>query len=101
MNTTIGVVATDAVLTKAQCSRLASSAHDGMARAIRPAHTMVDGDSVFALATGARPAANLNELLVAAADTFARAVADALYQATGHPDLPSYRHLLLGGHHSA
>ncbi|OHV41432.1 hydrolase [Pseudofrankia sp. EUN1h] len=101
MNTTIGVVATDAVLTKAQCSRLASSAHDGMARAIRPAHTMVDGDSVFALATGARPAANLNELLVAAADTFARAVADALYQATGHPDLPSYQHLLLGGRHSA
>ncbi|MDT3439072.1 P1 family peptidase [Pseudofrankia sp. BMG5.37] len=101
MNTTIGVVATDAILTKAQCWRLASSAHDGMARAIRPVHTMVDGDSVFALATGARPAGNLNELLAAAADTFARAVADALYQATGYPDLPSYRQLLLGGHQSA
>ncbi|ONH31525.1 hydrolase [Pseudofrankia asymbiotica] len=101
MNTTIGVVATDATLTKAQCWRLAASAHDGMARAIRPVHTMVDGDSVFALATGARPAGNLNELLAAAADTFARAVADALYQATGYPDLPGYRHLLLGGHHPA
>jgi len=96
MNTTIGVVATDAVLTKAQCSRLAASAHDGMARAIRPVHMMTDGDVAFALATGARPAANLNALLAAAADTFARAVADGVYRATGHPGLPSYRHLLLG-----
>jgi L-aminopeptidase/D-esterase-like protein len=52
MATTIGVVATDAVLTKAQCQRLAGAAHDGLARTIDPIHTMSDGDTVFALATG-------------------------------------------------
>jgi len=52
-NTTIGVVATDAVLTKAQAGRLATQGHDGLARAIRPVHTMSDGDALFALATGA------------------------------------------------
>jgi putative pantetheine hydrolase len=96
MNTTIGVVATDAVLTKAQCARLAASGQDGMARAIRPVHTLVDGDTVFALATGARPAGNLNAVLAAAADVFAQAVADAVFAATGFPDLPSYGQLLLG-----
>jgi L-aminopeptidase/D-esterase-like protein len=57
-NTTIGVIATDAVLTKAQAQRLALSGHDGLARAIRPVHTMLDGDTLFALGTGAsgRPA---------------------------------------------
>jgi putative pantetheine hydrolase len=96
LNTTIGVVATDAVLTKAQCARLAASGQDGLARAIRPAHTLLDGDTVFALATGAREATNLNLLLAAAADVFAHAVADAVVQATGFPDLPSYADLLLG-----
>ncbi|WP_052711134.1 P1 family peptidase [Pseudofrankia sp. DC12] len=96
MNTTIGVVATDAVLTKAQCARLAASGQDGMARAIRPVHTMADGDTVFALATGARPAGNLNALLTAAADVFAHAVADAVFQATGFAGLPGYRELVLG-----
>lgn len=52
MATTIGVVATDATLTKAQCGRLAGAAHDGLARTIDPIHTMSDGDTVFALATG-------------------------------------------------
>jgi L-aminopeptidase/D-esterase-like protein len=52
-NTTIGVVATDAVLTKAQAARLATVGHDGLARAIQPAHTMLDGDTLFALGTGA------------------------------------------------
>jgi L-aminopeptidase/D-esterase-like protein len=51
-NTTIGVVATNARLTKEQANRLATVAHDGLARAIRPAHTLVDGDTIFALATG-------------------------------------------------
>jgi L-aminopeptidase/D-esterase-like protein len=51
-NTTIGVIATDAVITKAQASRLASVGHDGLARAINPAHTVFDGDTLFALATG-------------------------------------------------
>ena len=52
-NTTIGVIATDAVLTKAQAGRLATQGHDGLARAINPAHTLSDGDTLFALATGA------------------------------------------------
>ena len=52
MATTIGVVATDATLTKAQCQRLAGSAHDGLARTIDPIHTLSDGDTIFALATG-------------------------------------------------
>jgi L-aminopeptidase/D-esterase-like protein len=52
MATTIGVVATDATLTKTQCQRLAGSAHDGLARSIDPIHTMSDGDTIFALATG-------------------------------------------------
>jgi L-aminopeptidase/D-esterase-like protein len=51
-NTTLAVVATDAALTKAQAKRVASMAHDGIARAVRPAHTMFDGDTVFALSTG-------------------------------------------------
>ena len=54
-NTTLGVVATDAVLTKVQANRLASVAHDGLARAINPVHTMSDGDTLFALATGRIP----------------------------------------------
>jgi L-aminopeptidase/D-esterase-like protein len=52
-NTTIGVIATDAILTKAQAGRLATVGHDGLARAINPVHTMSDGDALFALATGA------------------------------------------------
>jgi L-aminopeptidase/D-esterase-like protein len=51
---TIGVVAVDAALTKAECRRLAVSAQDGLVRAVRPAHTLLDGDTIFALATGAR-----------------------------------------------
>ena len=55
--TTIGVVLTDAILSKAQASKLAAVAHDGMARAIRPIHSMVDGDTVFCLASSRRPVA--------------------------------------------
>lgn len=51
-NTTIGIVATDAVLTKTQATKIAQMAHDGMARAIRPSHTLFDGDTIFSLATG-------------------------------------------------
>ena len=78
LNTTIGVVACDAVLTKAQCRRLAMSGHDGLARAIRPAHTMTDGDTLFALATGRAAAPDvprgLDTLCAVAADCVARAV---------------------------
>ncbi len=84
LNATIGVVATDASLTKAQCAKLAGVAHDGMARAIRPAHSMFDGDTVFALATGDGPVAaplEFHAILTAAADCFTRAVVHAVLSA--------------------
>ena len=85
MATTIGVVATDATLTKAQCGKVSGIAHDGMARGIRPVHTMFDGDTVFTLATGARDAPDqfaFHMLLEAAADCFTRAIGHALASAT-------------------
>ena len=78
-NTTIGAVATDAVLTKAQAKRLATCAHDGLARTIRPVHTQMDGDTIFALGTG-RVDTDVNQiqLCAAAAEVMARAVVNAL-----------------------
>jgi L-aminopeptidase/D-esterase-like protein len=85
-NTTIAVIATDAALTKAAAKRLAIAAHDGFARAIWPAHTPVDGDLVFALATGQREASpqgdTMVDLCAAAAATMARAIARAVHAAT-------------------
>jgi L-aminopeptidase/D-esterase-like protein len=92
--TTIGVVATDAVLTKAQAGKLAQMAHDGFARSINPVHTMTDGDTIFALATGASgQSANLTLLGALAADVMATAVVRGVRAATrlsgpGVPDLP-------------
>lgn len=92
-NTTIGVVATDADLTKAQAQKIAQMAHDGLARAIRPAHTMFDGDTIFCVATGmievpevpgffaAPKAQSLNELGRAAADCMSRAITRAVIEA--------------------
>ena len=102
LNTTIGVVATDAVLTKAQAQKMAGMAHDGLARAVRPSHLMTDGDTFFALATGVRPlplqppseaVMALNYLLVAAAETVTRAIVRAVLAAAAHADRPSYRDL--------
>ncbi len=87
-NTTIAVVATDARLTKAQATRVAVAAHDGMARAIVPAHTLFDGDIVFAAATGAKPAPTLAESVAighAAALCLSRAIARAVYEAAPSP----------------
>ncbi len=83
-NTTIAVVATDLILTKAQATRMAIAAHDGMARAIVPSHTPMDGDLVFACATGRRKpeAADLAFLGHAAATCLARAVARGVFRAT-------------------
>jgi L-aminopeptidase/D-esterase-like protein len=91
--TTIGVVVTDATLTKAQAHRLAIMAHDGLARAVLPAHAPMDGDTIFAAATGNRPfAGDLTELGHAAACVFARAVARGVYEATSFPGgQPSWR----------
>lgn len=111
MNTTIGVVATDATLDRAEARRLAMSAHDGLARAIRPAHGLTDGDTVFALATSRvqladghaaaqglvrspdSRAARLNTLYAAAAVAFERACVDAVLTATAAGTDPAYRDL--------
>jgi L-aminopeptidase/D-esterase-like protein len=83
-NTTIGVVATDAILTKAQAHRLAQVSHDGLARAINPVHTMSDGDAMFALGTGASgKAAGMMVLSTLAAEVTARAIVRAIRAATG------------------
>ncbi|MEU1010204.1 P1 family peptidase [Streptomyces sp. NPDC005890] len=82
LNTTLAVVATDADLTKAQAQKLAGTAHDGIARAVRPVHLLHDGDTVFALATGARPLGAhplaLNDILAAGADLVTRAIVRAV-----------------------
>lgn len=83
--TTIAVVATDAVLSKAEAQRMAVAAHDGIARAIVPAHTLLDGDLVFAASTGRRPLVDpvrdLFQLGHAAATCLARAIARAIHEA--------------------
>ena len=104
LNTTIGVVATSAALSKAETSKMADVAHDGLARAIRPAHSVFDGDTIFGLATGehdlgALPAAmrstpsrqsTLDLILQAAATTFADACTHAALAATTLGEAPSY-----------
>ena len=92
--TTLAVVATDATLDKAGCGRLAAMGHDGLARAISPVHTVMDGDAVFGLSTATRPVPGLPELYAvqaAAADVVSRAVAHALLAATGAGAWRSYR----------
>ncbi|WKK21409.1 P1 family peptidase [Streptomyces olivoreticuli] len=114
LNTTLAVVATDAALTRAQAQKLAGTAHDGLARAVRPVHLLSDGDTVFALATGERPlsgeelfgstilptAGALNEILAAGADVLTRSVVKAVLAAEGVDGpggvFPSYRDLYGG-----
>lgn len=105
LNTTIGVVAVSARLSKSECSKLASVAHDGLARAIRPAHSMTDGDTVFTLATGdtGLPSHDategphrievLNALLRVSADVFAAACTHAVVSASTIGDVPAWRDL--------
>lgn len=83
--TTIGVIATDATLTKAQCQKMSGIGHDGYARALKPVHTLFDGDTLFTLATGDRPAPDPVEqtlLMEAGADCVARAIVQALLAAS-------------------
>ncbi|MFN3969998.1 MAG: P1 family peptidase [Gemmobacter sp.] len=88
--TTLAIVATDAALTQAQAQRMAVAAHDGMARALVPSHTPLDGDLVFAASTGARPLSDpLTDTFAlghAAACVLARAIARAVYLAQPEPD---------------
>ena len=110
LNTTIAVVATDAALSPAGCRRIAVAAHDGLARTIRPCHTPLDGDTVFALATGAvevpldpeTPASMSPEVPLitavgaAAADVLARAVLVGVLAAESVAGIPTYRDMLPG-----
>jgi L-aminopeptidase/D-esterase-like protein len=93
-NTTIGVVATNARLSKEQTNKLASVAHDGLAMAVRPAHTMSDGDTMFALATGAldQPA-NMNRLCAASALCVSRAILRGVQKADGIGGIPSVKEI--------
>ena len=97
-NTTIGVVAVNADLTKAEALRLATMAHDGLARAVRPAHTPFDGDTLYVLATGTRPLPeprpfHLARLGSHAADVTARAIGRGIFHAEGLGPFPGYREL--------
>jgi L-aminopeptidase/D-esterase-like protein len=94
-NTTLAVVATDAALSKEEANKMAQMAHDGLAQVIRPVHTMVDGDTVFALATGRRSEARPNVSVVGAvaAAVTAEAVLRAVRQATTLAGVPAIRDL--------
>jgi L-aminopeptidase/D-esterase-like protein len=93
-STTIGVVATNATLDKAQARKVAQMAQDGFARAIVPAHTPLDGDTIFALATGRLPGgADVMTIGALAAEVMAHAVVRAVRAATGLPGLPAARDL--------
>lgn len=104
-NTTIGLVAVGAALTKAEATKVAQMAHDGMGRAIRPAHTMYDGDTIFCLSVGDTDldesegffagvrAAAINEIGQAAADCFARAIIRGVAAAKGAYGQPAWADL--------
>lgn len=97
-NTTIGVVATNVALDKAQATKVAQMAHDGLARTINPVHTPNDGDTIFAVATGAiSTRANYASIGALAADVMAQAVLRAVMNARGIPGLPSYSDLRARG----
>ncbi|HLK17515.1 MAG TPA: P1 family peptidase [Bryobacteraceae bacterium] len=94
-NTTIGVVATNVAFDKTQMTKIAQMAQDGLARTINPSHTLADGDTIFAVATGASSVrANHGAVGALAADVMARAVVRAVLSAHGLPGLPSARDML-------
>lgn len=89
-STVIGVVATNARLTKAEANKVAQMAHDGLARAVRPAHTMLDGDTIFALAAGRRRG-NVNVVGAYAAEAMAQAIVNAVRAASSLAGCPASR----------
>jgi len=104
-NTTIGIVATDAGITKVQAKKIAQMAHDGLARAIRPAHTMFDGDTIFCMATSqknlpevegflaVRHAQAINDIGHAAAECMSRAIIHGVLAAESSAGFPAFRDL--------
>ena len=94
-NTTIGVVATNAALNKEQANKLASAAQDGIALAVRPAHLMEDGDTMFALATGKSDAVvNINQLLAAAVICVSNAIVNAVTEAESLGGIPAVKDMV-------
>ncbi|MDQ4074704.1 MAG: P1 family peptidase, partial [Chloroflexota bacterium] len=92
-NSTLAVVATDALLDRAQLRMLASAAHAGMARAINPVGTMVDGDTVYSLSTGDKEGGNLAAIASAAAEVLTEAILHAVRVAETLHDVPAIRDL--------
>ena len=88
-NTTLAVVATNAKLTKVEATKMAQLAQAGMIRAISPVHTTRDGDTIFTIATGAKPAIDINALGIAAAEVLAEAIRRAVKQARGLGGVPA------------
>jgi L-aminopeptidase/D-esterase-like protein len=96
--TTLGVVATDAVITNSQANKIAQMAHDGLARSINPVHTQSDGDTLFALGTGETGrTANITVLGTLAAEVVAQAVLSAVRAAESLPSLPACRDITTSG----
>jgi L-aminopeptidase/D-esterase-like protein len=95
-NTTLAVIATDVCLSKAEATKLAQMAQDGLARAIRPVHTPFDGDTVFALSTGRRAGPPLAILGAIAADVLAHAIERSVWEATSAGGLPVARDIIRG-----
>jgi L-aminopeptidase/D-esterase-like protein len=91
-NTTLGVIATNARLTKTEATRVSQMAHDGYARALAPSHTPGDGDVIFTLATGAS-GSDAGQVGALAADVMADAIVRAARQATGVAGIPAVRDL--------
>ena len=93
-HTTIGIVVTNATLTKAEAAKIAQMAHDGLARTINPVHTGADGDTVFAAATGtANIRSDITTIGSVGAEVMARAINNAVLSATGIPGYPAWRDL--------
>lgn len=93
-HTSLGIVATNAVLTKTECTKVAQMAHDGFARTINPAHTAFDGDTIFAAATGgSRIKGDVTIIGAIAVEAIAHAVNRAVLTATGIPGYPAHRDL--------
>lgn len=94
-NTVIGVIATDAALTKTECTKVAQMTHDGIARAVSPAHTMFDGDTIFAISTGAKESyshkgSRISLIGSTAADVMARAIIHGVLHANSVNGIKSY-----------
>ncbi len=89
-NTTIGVVATNAILTKPECNKISEIAHNGYARSINPVHTMLDGDTIFSMATN-KVKTDINLVGILAAEAMSMAITNAIVFARGVEGLKSYR----------